>query len=59
MDIEKGDKVEAFNSGDKMLGTIFMKFESLEEMKSCTDCIDDQIKVKLIESQNEKLNKSE
>lgn len=48
LEVEKKDKVEAFNSGDKKFGTLMIKLKSIEEMKSIMDSIEDKVRVKLL-----------
>ncbi len=44
---QKGDRVERFNSADKLIGIIFLKFNSLDEMKYKLEHIGELIRIEI------------
>ncbi len=48
LDVDRGDMVEALVTGDKALGTMILKFKSMEDMQVYASRVDDDVKVILL-----------
>ena len=47
MDKQVGDRVEKFNNAEKLLGIVFLEFESLDEMRYKLEHIKELIKIEV------------